>query len=83
MLEEWLNKREVNYSVVHYKTMVRVHIYFSAIKKMGFLNAVELYKLSEGETDTAKLLGRAGWSEKDIKNYVRQYFKENNLEIKE
>lgn len=81
MLEKWLNERGVNYSVVHYKTMVRVHVYFSAIKKMGFDDAVELYWLSRKETDYMKLLGRPGWTYDNVKHHVREYFLKNDLEL--
>ena len=82
MLEDWLNEKECNYSVVHYKYSVRVHVYFSALEKMGYKNAVKLYWMSYKTTDTNKLLGRnRGWKLKDIRQHVKVYFLENGLDV--
>lgn len=83
MLEKFLNDRNCNYSVIHYKTLVRVHVYFSAIKKMGFNDAVELYWIASKETDDLKLLGREGWNRDQVQKHVREYFIKNDLEIVE
>ena len=85
-LEEWLNKRECNYSVVHYKNIVRVHVYFSALKKMGYRNAVDLYWMSQcQQTDNEKLYSKIGfgrpWTYKDVERHVKEYFIKNDLEI--
>ena len=76
-LENFLNKLEVNYSVIQYKSMVRVHVYFSAIKKMGYRNAVDLYWLACNE----KYRGFEHWSYKGVEEHVKRYFIENNLDI--
>ena len=83
MLEDWLNARSCNYSVVHYKTIVRVHVYFSALKKIGFKDAVELYWIAINKTDIQKLLGRPGWTKEDIRRHVKEYFIRNDLEVEE
>ena len=83
MMEDWLNAHECNYSVVHYKWIVRVHVYFSSIKKMGFKAAVELHELSDTKWDHMALLGRPGPTHEDHVKAVRDYFILNDLPIEE
>ena len=82
-IEEWLNKRGVNYSVVHYSSMVRVHVYFSAIKKMGFKEAVELYWYSYYVLKDPSKIIKHPWGRIEVKNCVREYFIKNDLSIEE
>lgn len=76
----FLNPLKVNYSVIHYKSIVRVHVFFSAIKKMGYRNAVDLYWLAFHNKYANDL--DWGWSHRDVENHVKKYFIENDLEIK-
>ena len=80
-IEEWLNQREVNYSVVHYKSMVRIHVYFSALKKMGFKDAVELYWYSGYILQDPSQLIAHPWTHDDVERHVKEYFMLNDLEV--
>ena len=80
-IEDFLNKLEVNYSVIQYKSMVRVHVYFSAIKKMGYRNAVDLYWLSSNNKYKNGVFTHSEWGYKDVEKCVKKYFIENDLEI--
>lgn len=79
--EEWLNKRELNYSVVHYSYFVRVHVYFRSIQKMGFKDAVELLWLSSKVWENTDELVKKPWTKKDYEESVREYFIRNDLPI--
>ena len=82
-IEAFLNKLNVNYSIVYYKTMVRVHVYFSAIKKMGFKNAVKLSWMDRQHTNFKKLYKFSKPpTHKDIEEKVRKYFILNDLPVK-
>lgn len=80
-IEEWLNKRGVNYSVVHYSSMVRVHVYFNSLKKMGYKEAVELYWYSAHVLKDPSKIVKNPWKRSDVENCVKDYFIENNLPI--
>jgi len=83
-MEGFLNKLKVNYSVIHYKYMVRVHVYFSALKKMGYRNAVDLYWLSMNRKYKRSLFTHGHeWTYKQVEQHVKEYFIKNDLEIKE
>lgn len=83
-MESFLNECKVNYSIVHYKYMVRVHVYFSAIKKMGFKKAVKLSVLDHQNTDYKKLFKfHDGPTYENIVNQVKAYFRLNDLPIEE
>ena len=80
-IEAFLNRLEVNYSVIQYKHMVRVHVYFSAIKKMGYRNAVDLYWLSFNDKYNDRGCRSGSWTYRDVERHVKEYFIENELDI--
>ena len=82
-MEEFLNRIGANYSIVHYKSMVRVHVYFSSIEKMGFRNAVDLYWLASNDKYKRSMYSHyKPWTYKDVEWHVKEYFLDHNLEIK-